>query len=472
MSLQQNKPLTSGIDWPLLITMLLLVIIGWSMVFSVGYKGGYSSDMKEFLFKSQVGKQTIFLLLSVLIFFIIMVMNSKFWNIFAYVIYGIGILALILVLIVGSKINGARAWFTFGGFSFQPVELAKIGTSLALSSVLANSNTNLRDKKSILAILAVIFLPVTLLILQPDDGSSLVFMSFFIALFREGFFINFYIIVLGVITILILSLMYNPNLLAIIFLSLSNAIFISYIKRQKNIYFISLLIIEIYSFWAFLNGKVLEPILANLIILLSLIIIHTRRGRFKLVFIISISLIVITTIIFATDFLKSNLKPHQQVRINMWLHLDKCDPRGPAYNLINSKMAIGSGGITGKGFLEGAMTRLNYIPEQTSDFIFCTVGEEHGFLGVFFVICLYVFFIIRIIMIAERQRVSFVRHYAYCLVGIFLTHFLINIGMTMGMLPVIGIPLPFLSSGGTSLVSFITMVSILLKLDSYKYVAI
>ncbi len=472
MSTPQNKPLTSGIDWPLLITMLLLVSIGWSMVYSVGYKGGYSSDMKEFLFKTQVGKQTVFLLLSTLVFFIVMVMNSKFWNIFAYVIYGVGILFLILVLIVGSKINGARAWFTFAGFSFQPVELAKIGTSLALSSLLANANTNLKDKKSILAILGVIFLPVSLLILQPDDGSSLVFMSFFIALFREGFFINFYIIVLSVVGVLILSLMYNPNLLAIVFLTIANVIFISYIKSKKNIYFAVLLVLEVYCFLSFLNGKILEPIILNLIVFLALLIIHTRRGRFKLVMIISISIVSITSIIFATDFLKTNLKPHQQVRINMWLHLDKCDPRGPAYNLINSKMAIGSGGLTGKGFLEGAMTRLNYIPEQTSDFIFCTVGEEHGFLGVFFVIGLYVFFIIRIIIIAERQRTAFVRHYAYCLVGIFLTHFLINIGMTMGMLPVIGIPLPFISSGGTSLLSFISMVSILLKLDSYKYVAL
>jgi rod shape determining protein RodA len=466
---RRKRLATTGIDYPLLLTMIALIAIGWTLVYSVGYKNGYHMDPKDFLFKTPVGKQTLFLSISVLFFFIIMAIDGKIWNVLSYPIYALGLIALFLVLFLGAKINGARAWFLVGGFSFQPVELAKIGTALALSSVMAGHNFSFKDKRAISYLIFVIFAPVALLILQPDDGSSLVFMSLFIALFREGFFINFYIVVLSLLATLVLALMFNPNLLALGFIVLGSTIFISYIQKHKILYIIAFVLLEITSFWIYNNGKVLEAILISLIFFFLLLIVHSVRARFRLAIVISVSLLVVSSLIFATDIIKNNLKPHQQVRIDMWLNLEKCDPRGPAYNIINSKMAIGSGGMLGKGFLQGAMTKLNYIPEQSSDFIFCTVGEERGFVGVFIVIVLYVFMMLRIIIIAERQRNRFTRHYAYCVVGIIMTHFFINIGMTMGLIPVIGIPLPFISSGGTSLMSFIVMITILLKLDSFKF---
>ena len=201
-------------------------------------------------------------------------------------------------------------------------------------------------------------------------------------------------------------------------------------------------------------------------------VVHSRRGRFRLVIMGMGSLLVASTLVFMTNFLLNNvLKSHHRERINVWLNIDKCDPRGIAYNVINSKMAIGAGGLQGKGFLEGTMTKLSFVPEQSTDFIFCTIGEEQGFIGVFAVLIIFALFLMRLIQMAERQRAPFSRIYGYCLVGIFFFHFFINIGMTMGLLPVVGIPLPFVSAGGSSLLSFTVMLAVFIKLDSSRYIA-
>jgi rod shape determining protein RodA len=469
------KDVSSGggkIDTVLLSLYLALVGIGWLMIYAVGYKQGYTEDFNEFMIKTVVGKQTMFIAISILLILIIFSIDAKFWRVFAYPIYGFGLVLLVLVLIFGKEINGAKAWFSFGGFGFQPAEVAKLGTCLVLSSYLSSPSTSLRDSQATLTILGLLALPMCLIMLQPDAGSMLVFLSFSIMMYREGLSGIPFLIAFAVLTVFILALLFeqSPNEVVMYLMMLSSLIFAFNIAEKQRIWLTATIVLIITSAYFFFNTQQDIALFLMLIAVLIYIVIHSRRGRFRMVILTAGALLLSSIVVYSTSFaFKNILKKHQQDRIDVWLRPDRVDPHGAAYNLNNSKLAIGSGGFQGKGYLDGTLTKLNFVPEQQTDFIFCTIGEEQGFIGVFAVLAIFVLFLIRIVQVAERQKLNFVRLYAYGLAGIYFFHFFINIGMTMGLVPVIGIPLPFISGGGSSLLGFTAMLAILLKLDSHRY---
>ena len=469
-----SKDITGGgrIDAGLTALWLGLMAIGWLMIYAVCYKMGYDKmEFGDFMLKTTIGKQTIFIGVSILLTLLIFSLDEKIWRIFAYPIFGTGLLLLVAVLIFGQEIHGNKSWFRIAGFGFQPAEVAKLGTCLALSSYLSSPSVSLRDSRTQMTVLGLIGAPMFLILLQPDVGSMLVFFSFSIMLYREGLSGTPYIIAFSLAIVAIFALMLNVNELVAYMMMLVLLIFAFNISERQRLWLTGT--VAMLTGAAYLLHIMKNPQLALTLLLVGVLIylaVHSRRGRFKLVILTGFSLLICCTLAFGTRFLFDNvLEQHHRNRINIWLNTDKVDPRGPAYNLNNSKMAIGSGGLQGKGFLEGTMTKLNFVPEQDTDFIFSTVGEEQGFIGVFGVVAIFLMFLFRIIQIAERQRANFVRLYAYCLAGIFFFHFFINIGMTMGVWPVVGIPLPFISAGGSSLMSFTVMVAILLKLDSHRY---
>lgn len=327
---------------------------------------------------------------------------------------------LLAVLVIGRNVGGNQAWIPIGSFRLQPSELAKFGTALLMARYISSFNPKLTTLKPVLVAAAIIILPMCLIMLQPDAGSMLVFLSFMFPLYREGL----------------------PGYLLIIFWGMV-VLFI------LNLYLTSWLLISI------------------IIALGGLFIYFNRKKQRRMITIGIITLSAIGYLFIAKLMFENVLQPHQRTRIELILGL-KTDPRGAGYNVNQSKIAIGSGQLTGRGFLEGTQTKYGYVPEQSTDFIFSTIGEEWGFAGCFVVIALYMFLLLRIINLAERQRSTFSRVYGYCVACIIFFHVFINIGMTIGIVPVIGIPLPFISYGGSSLWSFTVLLFIFLKLDSNR----
>ncbi|WP_421949388.1 rod shape-determining protein RodA [Phaeodactylibacter xiamenensis] len=458
------------IDWLTFCLFLGLAVIGWMMIFSVSYEEYRKVGMGGFL-NTSAGKQAIWLGICGLVFAFIMLFDHKFWQTFAYPIYGLSMLMLVLVLIFGTNIKGATSWFSFGGFSLQPSELAKVGTCLGVSAFLSTYSTDLRHPKAQLTALGLIALPVLLIMLQPDAGSALVFTSFLVVYFREGLNPIYYIVGIVGATLLILGFIYPPVQIIFGTVLAGAAVLAYYFSNNLRNYAwaaIALLAIAAYNlsglgYHLYLLGGAILFFLAS-----GFIAYQQRNGRMAML--MAFFLILGSGLAFASNYAFNYvLKPHQQDRINVWLQPEKCDERGSLYNLTQSKAAIGSGGLEGKGFLNGTMTKLNYVPEQSTDFIFCTIGEEQGFVGTAGIILLYLLLLLRITVVAERQKSAFARHYAYCVAGILFIHIFINIGMTMGMTPIIGIPLPLISKGGSSLLGFTIMISILLKLDKHRF---
>jgi rod shape determining protein RodA len=366
------------------------------------------------------GKQLIFIISAVVIGFVILLLDGKFFITFSPVLYGITVILLILVLIIGRNVGGNQAWIPIGNFRLQPSEFAKFATCLLLARYLSSSTIKVQDLRTQMVAAFIILIPTALILLQPDAGSALTFSSLILLLYREGLS-GYFLIIEGLsIVLFVLTVLYN-------------------------------------KFY----------VLAGVILLAGSLIYLLRRNK-KIITVIGFGLLFSILFVFSVDFAyNSILKPHQKNRIDVILGKVN-DPRGIGYNLNQSKIAIGSGGMWGKGYLQGTQTKYNFVPEQSTDFIFCTVGEEWGFAGCFVVISLYLFLILRIVTIAERQRSPFSRIYGYGVASILFFHFFINIGMTIGLIPVIGIPLPFLSYGGSSLWSFTILLFILLKLDSNR----
>jgi rod shape determining protein RodA len=380
----------------------------------------------------------------------------------------ISIIMLILVLLIGREINGSKSWLFLGPIGFQPAELAKLGTALAVSSYLSFNKNDIKNPKTLITVLGIIFLPVAIVLGQPDPGSALVFFSFFILLFRKGLDSIYYVLGFSFIAIFILSILVGPlNILIFGLLFAFALLVLNYRSDLTGWGIIAVPVIASYLSYlgSFELGTWLIPIIA--LVLVSIFLYRSKAT--KLVNLVLPVSILCIGLAYSTDFAFNKfLKPHQQDRINVWLRPELCDPRGSLYNLINSKMAISSGGFEGKGFLNGEMTKLNYVPEQHTDFIFSTVGEEQGFIGGLSIILLFTLLIIQAIRIAERSRLEFIKNYAYSVAGILFIHFFINIGMTIGLMPVIGIPLPFISKGGTSLIAFTLLVSIMIRMDAAK----
>jgi rod shape determining protein RodA len=440
-------------------------------IFAVNYNEQFKT---VFDLNQEYGRQLIWIFISFLVIFILFIIDYKAYPFLAYIIYGLAILSLLAVLIIGDLIHGSRSWLTIFGFNFQPSEFAKIATSLAIAKYLSSFNVKLKTFKSIVILLTFIALPAILIFLQPDWGTSIIFCFFFLVLFREG--LPGWVLVLGAIAVaLFISSLIFPKLTIVISLIiLAHVVYFAVNKRIKHNIIIGLIFIFIYLAIKIPNLYLKYNISEYLILLIALIIsslislIVALRHKIQNVSVILLFLFCFIAYAYSVDYVFHNvLKPHQQKRVNILLGKES-DPRGYGYNVNQSKIAIGSGGFKGKGFLNGTQTKLDFVPEQSTDFIFCTVGEEWGFIGTTIVIVLFTLLLLRIIFLAERQRSSFSRIYGYGVAAVIFPHFVINIGMTMGLTPVIGIPLPFFSYGGSSFLAFSILLFILIRLDAAR----
>lgn len=454
------------IDWIILSIYLALVTIGWFMIYAVSYNPVTKPPLVSMEYNA--GRQLIFIAFSFFVLFFILVSNSKVWRTFSNGFYILGLVLLILVIFFGKVINGQRAWFSMGFFSFQPAEIAKFGTSLALADLLSNYKIKLSEPRSAMIAISMVMIPPVLIMFQPDAGSALVFFSFFIVMFREGLNPNLYVIALSFIGLFISSLYFGFHYTLFFILMMASTVFALQIK-QRGWTILVLIALFAAGLYGIHEGLINYVIIGAGVLTLGLVVFNYFIKKFQLILFILPLILLSSLLSWGSEFVFQNvLEKHQQERINVWLHPERCDPRGALYNVLQSKMAIGSGQLTGKGFMAGTMTKLNYVPAQVTDFIFCTIGEEHGFIGAFAVIGLYLFLILRLTLLAERQRLNFSRNYIWGVAGILFFHFIINIGMTMGLIPIIGIPLPFLSYGGSSLLGFTVLIGVALKLDSSR----
>lgn len=415
--MRSRKSIFNNIDWLTVFLYLILVFVGWINIYASVYDETHHSIFDT---TQRYGKQLIWIGAACVLALTILMIDSKFFSTFSYLFYGLGILLLLAVLVIGTKISGSRSWFQFGSFGLQPSEFAKFVTCLALAKYLTTFNVSLSRFKHIVYSGIIIGTPALLILLQPDTGSTLVYIALILVLFREGLSGTFLIIGLTAIILFVFTLLFNKFFIIGGLLFLLFLFFLYLTKSKRNIF--------------------------------TLILILLIGGAY----------------IFSVDYTFENvLQTHQKKRINVLIGKES-DPRGAGYNVNQSKIAIGSGGLTGKGFLKGTQTKFNFVPEQSTDFIFCTIGEEWGFLGSLFVIILYLILLARLIKIAERQRSEFSRMYGYGVASIIFFHFMVNIGMTIGLAPVIGIPLPFISYGGSSLWAFTILLFIFLRQDATR----
>ncbi|MHA4739325.1 rod shape-determining protein RodA [Dyadobacter sp. MSC1_007] len=418
----ESKPITKNVDWMVVLIYIACLGIGWLNIYAAVYNPETHTSM--FDLSNNAGKQLMWIGTAALLIICILVIDYKFYETFSFVIYAVVIFLLVVVLFAGSNINGSRSWIKLGGFSLQPAEFSKLAISLAISKYLSDPAISLTRKlKDYYPIMGIIVLPAFLILLSNETGSMLVFASFAIVLYREGM----------------------PGVIPAI-----------------GIIGAALLIITLLFVKWYIAGAII--VIAGLVIWLMPVMTRRRGGLWATILVA----FVMIGIVFGVDFFMNNvLQKHQRGRIMVLLDPDS-DPRGIGWNVIQSKIAIGSGGLTGKGFLQGTQTKFDFVPEQSTDFIFCTVGEEHGFLGTAIVVFLFIALIWRLVVLAERQRSRFARVYGYCVAGILFFHFMVNVGMTIGLMPVIGIPLPFFSYGGSSLWSFSVLLFIFLKIDAQR----
>jgi len=450
-------------DWVTIGIYISMLCIGWMAYYAVTYTQNEGRDF--FDLSTPITKQTVFTVTALLVFITVTFIDWKFWQNFAYIFYGAGLVLLILVLIFGSEIKGAKAWFSFGGFSFQPAEIAKLGTALALSAYLSNFKTDLKVRQYQLVAIGLILVPVFLILLQPDAGSALTFFSFFLLLFVAGLNEIYFLIGAVLIATFILSIVFPLEYFELGLLIIIPIIAWYFSKRfplSWAVLALSLAAVVVsflyLSYWYWIGIGVL----GSLVFLILLW--RSRQERLSLALLSS--MILLTGFALMTTQLFLSLDKHQQERINVWLKPSECDPRGSLYNILQSKVAIGSGGFWGKGFLKGNMTKLRFVPEQSTDFIFSTIGEEHGFIGAVLVVTLFTILMLRIMRTAESISTKFISYYSIGLAGLLLVHVLVNIGMTIGLMPIIGIPLPFISKGGSSLIGFSLMLGIYIRMQA------
>lgn len=461
-SAYRNNSLLGKIDWVIVIIYILLISIGVATIYSTTYNAENPSLLS---FSMKYGKQIAWIGFSLFLGFLIFLIDSTIYQKFAYFIYAFCLLLLVVVLFM-PPVNGARAWLGIGGLGIQPSEFAKIGTALALAKFIPDLNLRTQNGWSVLKVNAFILIPMMLIILQPDAGSLVVFTAFLFVMYREGISYD-PIILSGLRGIGIryfkstwIGNHFVPLLFFVVVISM-----ITLLKSEEIITFDNFPGVELPGMYG-----VLFFVFAIAILLLLVILgIFNRKERPKLVLILVASWLVVSSIVIGVDTFFQKLKKHQKERIELFLGLRE-DPNGDDYNRNRAMAAVGSGGLYGKGYKQASLssTEANHVPESETDFIFCPLSEEWGFVGSAFVVILYTILFIRIIAVAERQRSPFTRIYAYAVGTILFYHFAINVGMDIGLAPVIGIPLPFISYGGSSMMSFSVMLFVLLKLDSQR----
>ena len=414
----RQDSLSQKIDWITVLLFGLLVLSGWLNI----YAAEYDPDLNQsiFDFSTSAGKQFVWVCMSLLIIIVLFFFDHSFFDSFSYIIYGVVLALLLFVLIGGKEVAGSKSWIGIGGFGLQPSEFAKFATALALAKFLSDANRKLENLKDLLISFAIIITPMMLTILQGDTGTALVFGSLTLAMFREGMPANILAIAFSVVLVFLMTLLVSQTVLLVV-------------------------------------------IAIGVLLGIGL----TARNPKKLVYVIVVG-IVVTLAVRSVDFILTDvLKPHQQKRV-LSLVNPNADPLGIGWNVTQSKIAIGSGGFIGKGFLGGTQTKFDFVPAQSTDFIFCTIGEEQGWVGSVLLLVVFSALLLRITYLAERQKSAFGRIYGYGVLGIIFFHFAVNIAMTIGLFPVIGIPLPFFSYGGSSLWAFTILLFTFLRLDANR----
>lgn len=441
MRQRSSNSISKGFDWSLIWVYIILVLIGVLMIFANEYKEGqnfFESVVKQ---NTDYAKQVLWIGICTVIATFILLTDSKFFTATANLLYAFGVLLCILAIVIGTEVKGSNSWIVMGGFRLQPSELTKVFTALALAKFISRQETDFSKTKNQIIAAVIAILPAAITIMQNETGLALVYFAFFLVMYREG--LPPFILILGASlgVLFILSLIYTPDVLLIVY-SIIAALVIVLLRRffSRKRYVLPLIILA----WGFAIGvsysvpyvmdNVMQPYQADRI--------YSLIGK---------------------PYLPKD--PAKRAELEKKRAENK-GKNASEYNVIQSKIAIGSGGLTGKGYLKGTQTRYDFVPEQRTDFIFCTIGEGFGFLGSFIFLCIYAFLLLRIVVVAERQRSTFSRVYAYGVASVIFIHLLINVGMTIGLAPVIGIPLPLISYGGSSLLTFTMLIFILIRLDA------
>lgn len=477
---RREEKIKNSIDWFTIILYLLLIVGGWLSIYGASYD--YETAKSMFDLSGRAGMQLVWMGSSLVLAFIILKLDSNYFDSFAYIIYLGFIILLLLTIFVGTEVKGSRSWIVItNSIRIQPAEFAKFGIALALAKFMNSYNFKLMDFGSLVIIAILLGLPMVLIILEKETGSALVYAVLVLVLYREGLPGVVLFILFSSVVFFIVGLKFSENdigilsegefIAAILAILTSALLIVVYIKDNyivpRNIIIGASVILGVtYILTEYgVNIDMGIVALAVLAILIIYLLILAVRRLSKVYMWIAIFIVTCMGFVYSTDYMFNDiLQPHQQIRIKIALGMEQ-DLMGAGYNVNQSKIAIGSGGLLGKGFLNGTQTKLKYVPEQDTDFIFCTVGEEQGFVGSVFVLLLFLALILRLFHLAERQTSTFGRVYGYCAACIFLFHVAINIGMVIGLTPVIGIPLPFFSYGGSSLWGFSILLFIFLRID-------
>ena len=461
-----------SVDWVMILLYMGLVLIGWMSICSASYD---ETAIDPYSFSHFYVKQVLWIGLSLVVALVVMLLDDKYYHMLAYPAYIGGLLVLIGTLLFGKEVNGAKAWIEFGFFSLQPVELVKIATALALARVMSSYSFSITRFGDLMRVATIILLPLLIIILQNDTGSGIVLCSFIFVLYREGLnkwlcipFILIAALFIGSLILTPMTMLVLLILLCTIFEVLMNG---EWQSRVIYLATLALTSIVIYLVANYLIGWPLsayKTLLGVTLLSMVAVVIYAYRAHLRNIFIVVAIFVGSMIFLPTTSFLFNEvLQPHQKDRIYSFLGI-KNDPQGIDFNVNQSKIAIGSGGLTGKGFLEGTQVKYNFVPENHTDFIFCTVGEEWGFLGCLVVLAMYCTLILRLMRIGERQEEPFGRIDCDCVASILLFHLMVNVGMTIGLMPVMGIPLPFMSYGGSSLMAFTLLLFIAIRFDASR----
>lgn len=468
-----NNTSTTKLDWTTVLIYLFLVFFGWINIYAAVYNQEHASI---FDLSQKYGSQLLWIAAALVIAAVVMLLDTRMFYAFSEIFYGFTLLLLLLVLVAGKEVNGQRCWFELGGLRIQPAEFAKVSTVLMLARVMSSYNFVLNTFRGYLSVAAVLIPPAALIMLQPDTGSTLVYGALILLFYKEGMPGWVLAVTMSVAVLFIFSLLFDKVYVVIVLTLLALGLAGYAYRRTNTVVFLGSIIAVLAVLGYYVapllgfNDINLYFFIAIPVVLVALVMLGVSFAkRIKRLWMIIVIFIGALSVNYSVDLVFHKvLAIHQQRRINDLLGIES-DPLGWGYNVNQSKIAIGSGGLIGKGFLQGTQTKYNFVPEQSTDFIFCTIGEEWGFVGSVVIVGLFTLLLFRIMLIADRQREPFARVFGYGVLSIFFFHIAINICMTIGLAPVIGIPLPFISAGGSSLWSFTMLLFILLKFDSSRF---
>ena len=479
----RNPGVLRSLDWWTILIYIALLSFGWISVCGASYSYG---ETDIFSLATRSGMQIVWIATSIMLGFVIVMLDDRFYDTFAYIIYALLLLLLFATIFNPHSIKGSRSWLVLGPLRLQPAEFAKFATALALAKFMSAYGYSINQWKHFAATLVIILLPMVCIVLQRETGSALVYLAFFLMFYREGMPGSILFTGVAMVVYFVVGIRYaevfmgssptSVGKFAVMLLIQLFSVGMVWVYCNKRVAWRMLLyggavMLAALLVFFFLPYNMVYVQLALTLVMIGYLLVEGLGSRLRNYFYIVLFTIGSAAFFYGADFIMQNvMEPHQRSRINVLLGLDE-DLRGAGYNVHQSEIAIGSGGLEGKGFLNGTQTKLKFVPEQDTDFIFCTVGEEEGFLGSAGVLLLFLALILRLIYLAERQSFAFGRVYGYCVLSIFLFHVFINVGMVLGLTPVIGIPLPFFSYGGSSLWGFTLLLFIFLRIDAgRKYV--